>query len=74
MKDDPARVGDCTTVEFSGLISVVDPTASWAAQWLGLAACAPGAYAIKVRPTEVPAAVEEALAERGVDWRPRARD
>lgn len=74
MKDDPARVSDCTTVEFSGLISVVDPHSSWAAQWLGLASCVPGAYAVKVRATELPPAVDEALMERGIDWRARARD
>ena len=34
MEGDRERCMDCTTVAFQGLITVMDPTASWAAKWL----------------------------------------
>ncbi|DBA82340.1 TPA: hypothetical protein ACH3X2_000597 [Trebouxia sp. C0005] len=33
MEGDSGRVTDCTTVNFTGLIAIVDPTASWSAKW-----------------------------------------
>ncbi|TQE05696.1 hypothetical protein C1H46_008715 [Malus baccata] len=34
MEEDFDRVADCTTPNFNGIISVTDPTRSWAAKWL----------------------------------------
>lgn len=34
MDGDRERCMDCTTVAFQGMVTVMDPTASWAAKWL----------------------------------------
>ena len=39
MDGDRERAMDCTTVAFQGMITVIDPAASWAAKWLHV--CAP---------------------------------
>ena len=72
MRDDAARVQDCTTVEFSGVASVVDPAASGGAQWLGVEGAVPGVYAVSVRADGRSEEGEEILRDRGVDGRARA--
>ncbi|PSC73674.1 transcription elongation factor SPT4-like protein 2-like [Micractinium conductrix] len=68
MEGDRERVFDCTTSEFKGMVSVVDPTSSWCAKWLHLRKAVPGCYALSVS-AELPQHIEDILDNRGIKWR-----
>ncbi|ORM40382.1 Transcription elongation factor SPT4 -like protein 2 [Babesia sp. Xinjiang] len=48
MDGDRRRTLDCTSSNFSGLISIMDPQKSWAARFNNLGDVIPGCYAISV--------------------------
>ncbi|KAI3425004.1 hypothetical protein D9Q98_008385 [Chlorella vulgaris] len=68
MENDRERVFDCTTSEFKGMVSVVDPKSSWCAKWLHLKNFVPGCYALSVQ-TDLPQHIEDILENRGIKWR-----
>ncbi|CAG9460141.1 unnamed protein product [Pedinophyceae sp. YPF-701] len=39
---------DYTTAEFTGMISVIDPSKSWAAKWTHVSRRFPGCYAVQI--------------------------
>ncbi|KAK9789547.1 hypothetical protein WJX73_005977 [Symbiochloris irregularis] len=49
MAQNRGRCEDCTTINFQGIITVINPASSWAAKWLHMGHSTPGCYALSVR-------------------------
>jgi|TARA_B110000977_G_scaffold103030_1_gene134548 transcription elongation factor SPT4 len=63
MNDDRDRVVECTTPAYSGVCTVINPSASWTAKWLRLGKLVPGCYALEIN-DDVPDAVAQEIEER----------
>ncbi|KAL3156167.1 hypothetical protein ABBQ32_012455 [Trebouxia sp. C0010 RCD-2024] len=68
MEGDGTRVTDCTTVNFTGLIAIVDPAASWSAKWQHASKLKPGCYALDVQGA-VPEHVDDLIHDRRRHYR-----
>jgi len=70
MKGSPDRIGACTTAYFDGIVSVIDPEASWVARWQRTSKYVRGMYAVRVK-GRIPDDVEAELESRGIKYRSR---
>lgn len=85
MRGQPERVAECTSINFDGMIAMMDPDQSWVAKWQRISASAEqsrrclaeradkkqtGLYAARVT-GRPPMDVIEAIEAKGGTYRPR---
>jgi transcription elongation factor SPT4 len=70
MASSPETVGEVTSANFNGIISLTDPKNSWVAKWQRIDGYVPGMYAVQVIGT-LPNSYVQDLQEAGVRYVPR---
>ncbi|EDV22624.1 uncharacterized protein TRIADDRAFT_28457 [Trichoplax adhaerens] len=70
LKGDRQSVYECTSPNFSGMISLTDPKNSWVARWQGIDSFTRGCYAISVT-GRLPQHVLEELQDANITYRSR---
>lgn len=73
LKNDRDKVVDCTSLNFDGLICLMDPQDSWVAKWQKINRGAKGVYAVSVSGSLPPTVVRE-LKSIGINYRDGLRD
>jgi transcription elongation factor SPT4 len=70
LKGDVERIMDCTSPNYEGMISVLNPDRSWVCKWQRIDKFQKGIYAVQVM-GNIPMDIQEQLLDKGIKYRPR---
>ncbi|KAJ3115882.1 Transcription elongation factor SPT4 [Phlyctochytrium bullatum] len=65
-----ARIQDCTSAQFEGVVALMDPPVSWVARWQRCDKFTKGIYAIRIS-GRLPDDIIDEMRDRGITYRPR---